>query len=104
MGHLRDNGFEVEAIDVVDMGVVKAQHGIARDLQGCHTAVVDGYKIEGHVPADLIKRLLEERPAIAGLAVPGMPPGSPGMESANPQPYDIIAFDGQGGRSVYASR
>lgn len=89
---------------MVDMGVVKAQHGIARDLQGCHTAVVDGYKIEGHVPADLIKRLLEERPAIAGLAVPGMPPGSPGMESANPQPYDIIAFDGQGGRSVYDSR
>ena len=89
---------------MVDMGVVKAQHGIARDLQGCHTAVVDGYKIEGHVPADLIKRLLEERPAIAGLAVPGMPPGSPGMESANPQPYDIIAFDGQGGRTVYDSR
>jgi hypothetical protein len=104
VGHLRDNGFEVEAIDVADMGLVKAQHGIARDLQGCHTAVVDGYKIEGHVPADLIKRLLEERPAIAGLAVPGMPPGSPGMESANPQPYDIIAFDGQGGRSVYDSR
>lgn len=89
---------------MVDMGMVKAQHGIARDLQGCHTAVVDGYKIEGHVPADLIKRLLEERPAIAGLAVPGMPAGSPGMESANPQPYDIIAFDGQGGRSVYDSR
>ena len=104
MGHLRDNGFEVEAVDVDQMPAIKAQFGIGPDLQGCHTAEVDGYTIEGHVPADLIKRVLEERPAISGLAVPGMPPGSPGMESANPQPYDVIAFDDEGRKSIYDSR
>jgi hypothetical protein len=65
---------------------------------------VQGYIIEGHVPADLIRRLLKERPEVAGLAVPGMPVGSPGMEGPNPQPYDVISFDKQGRTSVYARR
>ncbi len=102
--HLQDNGFEVEAIDVVQMAAVKASHGISPDITACHTAEVGSYTIEGHVPADLIRRLLEERPDISGLAVPGMPPGSPGMESPNPKPYHVIAFDDEGGRSVYAER
>jgi hypothetical protein len=65
---------------------------------------VQGYVIEGHVPADLIHRLLKEKPPVLGLAVPGMPVGSPGMEGANPQPYEVLAFDKDGKTSVYAKR
>jgi hypothetical protein len=77
---------------------------VPEKLYSCHTAVVQSYVIEGHVPADLIHRLLKERPALVGLAVPGMPVGSPGMEGTNPQPYDIISFDKAGRTSVYARR
>lgn len=75
------------------------------DLQSCHTAIVDGYIIEGHVPADDIDRLLAERPQFAGLAIPGMPVGSPGMEiqGMEPEPFDVIAFDKQGATSIFAS-
>ena len=77
-----------------------------RALQSCHTAVVDGYVIEGHVPADLIDRLLRERPSVVGLAVPGMPVGSPGMEAPGQvsERYQVLAFDQKGGTTVYASR
>jgi hypothetical protein len=75
--------------------------GVPADLSSCHTALVDGYVVEGHVPADVVKSLLAERPEAAGIAVPGMPIGSPGMEGPNPRPYDVLAFDRQGGRSVY---
>ncbi len=74
------------------------------ELKSCHTALVDGYVIEGHVPADAITRLLKERPPVTGLAVRGMPVGSPGMEGGNPQPYDVLAFDRQGRVSVYARK
>ena len=77
---------------------------VPEKLYSCHTALVQGYVIEGHVPADLIQRLLKERPAVAGLAVPGMPVGSPGMEGANPQPYEVISFDKAGRTFVYARR
>jgi len=77
---------------------------VPEKLYSCHTALVQGYIIEGHVPADLIRRLLKERPEVAGLAVPGMAVGSPGMEGPNPQPYDVISFDKQGRTSVYARR
>ena len=73
-------------------------------LFSCHTGLVQGYVIEGHVPADLIHRLLKEKPPVLGLAVPGMPVGSPGMEGANPQPYEVLAFDKDGKTSVYAKR
>jgi hypothetical protein len=78
---------------------------VPAELQSCHTAIVDGYIIEGHVPAGDIDRLLAERPQIAGLAVPGMPVGSPGMEiqGMKPEPYDVIAFDKQGVTSTFAS-
>lgn len=75
------------------------------DLQSCHTAIVDGYIIEGHVPADDIRKLLAERPDVAGLAVPGMPVGSPGMEVDGfpDEPYDVVAFDADGNSEVFAS-
>lgn len=78
--HLRANGFTVEVQDMERMSTVKEQYGIAPEMQSCHTGVIDGYIVEGHVPAEDIKRMLEEQPEAAGLAVPGMPIGSPGME------------------------
>lgn len=101
-----ENGMdaEVTTVDTTDMGSVKAEKGIPSDLWSCHTMVIEGYVIEGHVPAEAITKLLSERPAgVTGLAVPGMPLGSPGMEYQNRvQPYDVIAF-GPGGRKVFAS-
>ena len=89
-----------------DLGPIKARRGVPRQLEACHTAVVDGYVVEGHVPADAIKRLLRERPAVSGIAVPGMPAGSPGMESPGraPERYQIITFDGKGKTSVFQTR
>jgi len=85
---------------------MKQRHGVPPTLAGCHTALVEGYVIEGHVPADVIERLLRERPQIVGLAVPGMPVGSPGMEvPGRPAvPYDVIAFEANGKTRVFATR
>ncbi|HEU4629318.1 MAG TPA: DUF411 domain-containing protein [Gemmatimonadaceae bacterium] len=102
--HLRANGFDVVAVDTNDLAAVKAAHGVTRDIESCHTAVVDGYVIEGHVPADLVAKLLTERPDVAGLAVPGMPMGSPGMEGPMKEPYDVLAFQKDGRTTVYAHR
>ena len=106
MGHLRQHGFSVTAEDHDDLRPIKARHRIPPALESCHTALIGGYVIEGHVPADVIKRLLRERPRIAGLAVPGMPIGSPGMEQAGARAerYDIVAFDAQGSTRVYDRR
>lgn len=84
---------------------IKNQYQVPPALYSCHTAIVDGYVIEGHVPVTEINRMLTERPDIVGLAVPGMPVGSPGMESpgAAPQPYQVMAFDEAGNSEVYAS-
>ena len=103
MGHLRAKGFPVEARDTRDLGAVKRAHGVPPEVASCHTAVVEGYVVEGHVPADVIDRLLRERPAVAGLAVPGMPIGSPGMESPGrpPERYQVLAFDRTGKTTVY---
>jgi len=103
VGHLLANGFEVKAENVPDMAPVKARFGVRPEHQGCHTAVVEGYVIEGHVPAADIVRLLEERPAVKGLAVPGMPRGSPGMEGPVSEPYDVLAFDEAGQAEVFDS-
>ena len=103
VAHLEAHGFEVETTDVPDMRGVKRQAGVPRGASSCHTALVDGYVVEGHVPADDVKRLLTERPDVRGIAVPGMPIGSPGMEGPNPQPYDVLAFDDDGNVSVYAT-
>ena len=101
--HLRSNGFAPTATNVDDIDAVKSKHNVPKPLHSCHTAVVGGYVIEGHVPAADIKRLLKERPAIVGLAVPGMPAGSPGMEGPPPQKYDVVSFDKQGTTRVYAT-
>lgn len=99
--HLRANGFRVEARNVSNVAAFKIRFGVPTSLGSCHTAVIDGYVIEGHVPAGDIQRLLAERPAITGLAVPGMPAGSPGM-SGPPQPYDVISFENGGDLQVFA--
>lgn len=102
--HLRQHGFTVVSRPTEDIAAIKVQHGVPGHLASCHTAVVDGYLIEGHVPADLIVRLLEERPDVRGLAVPGMPMGSPGMEGPYSERYDVLTFDAAGRTSVYARR
>lgn len=100
--HILAAGFEVKVIDVEDLEEVKALNGIPSNLASCHTAIVAGYVIEGHVPAADVQRLLEERPQVAGLAVPGMPMGSPGMEAPHPQPYDVLAYDRNGRVDTFA--
>ena len=91
--------------DVPDLTEVKAHYQVPPELQSCHTAIVDGYVVEGHVPVAEIERLRAEKPDIIGLAVPGMPVGSPGMEieGAAAQPFDVIAFDKAGKQTVFAS-
>ncbi len=104
--HMRRAGFIVEEKPVADMAEMKRAQGVPRLAWSCHTAVVDGYIIEGHVPAAEVQRLLTERPdGVVGLAVPGMPAGSPGMEvpGGRVTPYAVLAFDAQGQTSVYAT-
>lgn len=101
--HLEAAGFDVQAHDVASVAPRKREHGVPAHLASCHTAVVGGYVVEGHVPAADIRRLLEQRPDIAGLAVPGMPMGSPGMEFGAPEPYDVIAIGRDGSSRVFAS-
>ena len=106
MGHLQDNGYEVTAIDVTgaELSQIKAEHGVPGPLYGCHTGIIDDYVLEGHVPADVVARLLKERPSVTGLSVPGMPMGAPGMEGPNPQPYTVFTFNESGEREVYERR
>jgi hypothetical protein len=102
--HLRDNGFQVETMDMPDLTLVKQKYGVKPALEACHTAVVNGYVVEGHVPADVIVKFLRERPAVTGIAVPGMPMGSPGMEGGSKQSYNVLTFDRAGHTRVYAHR
>jgi len=104
--HMEKSGFTVEVHDLADVSPVKRELGVGQPLWSCHTAKVGGYVLEGHVPADQVVKMLAEKPAIRGLAVPGMPIGSPGMDEGYDkstwQDYDVVAFDAQGGTSVYA--
>lgn len=99
--HLRASGFIAEVIETAKMSQVKIKLSVPQSLASCHTAEVDQYVIEGHVPASAIKRLLNERPQARGLAVPGMPVGSPGMESEGtaPETFDVVLFGDFGQRS-----
>jgi hypothetical protein len=100
--HLEANGFRVEVTMQDDLSAIKAKHGVPRSLESCHTGVVGGYVVEGHVPAGDVKRLLRERPPVAGLVVPGMPAGSPGMEGPVSEPYATLALAADGTTSVFA--
>ena len=102
--HLKAEGFAPIVHIVQSADDSPATKGVPPGLRSCHSASLEGYTVEGHVPADVIHKLLRERPKVAGIAVPGMPAGSPGMESPNPVPYDIVAFDASGKRSVFASK
>ncbi len=104
MGHLQAKGFKVDAFGATNsqLNATKDRYGVPPNLRACHTGLVGDYVIEGHVPGEVISRLLREKPAIVGLAVPGMPVGSPGMEGPNPQPYTVYSFDGEGNVEVYA--
>jgi len=102
VAHLEAAGFTVDARDVRDIMSVKRDGGVPVAMSSCHTAFVDGYVVEGHVPADQVKRLLAERPDIAGIAVPGMPMGSPGMEGRNAAPYQVLSFTHDGETAVFA--
>jgi len=97
-------GFRVEVLVPGDLNAVFVEHGIAPDRRSCHLAVVEGYAVVGHVPIAEIQRMLRERRAIAGIAVPGMPATAPGMDlpTAEPVPFDVLAFTRDGGTSVYA--
>jgi hypothetical protein len=100
--HMQANGFDVKAVDVEDIDLVKKTYGVPAAAASCHTALVNGYVIEGHVPAGSVSRLIREKPALAGIAVPGMPAGSPGMEvPGRKDPYSVISFDKSGKQSVY---
>lgn len=103
--HMKASGFTVTARNTRDLAGVKRELGVPSGLESCHTVVAANYLVEGHVPAADVKRMLAEKPAIRGIAVPGMPIGSPGMEQGPPsgyQRYDVIAFTAQGRRSVFA--
>ena len=104
--HLRQHGFETKTIPAPDVSAVKKKNNVPDRTRSCHTALVGGYVIEGHVPAADIQQLLKKRPSgVIGLAVPGMPMGSPGMEvpGGQVQSYDVLAFDKEGRTTVFAS-
>lgn len=104
MGHLRENGFEVDLTEVDDIVAFQEEHGVPEGVRGCHSAQVGDYLVEGHVPADLLKRFIEEGGGQAGISVPGMVVGPPGMEGAEPVPFDVVTFDDDGRTTLYESR
>jgi hypothetical protein len=99
--YLRENGFEVKVVASHDMPLIKREHGVPENLEGCHTTLVDGYVIEGHVPLPTLNKLLTERPAIKGISLPGMPMGSPGMTGEKTEPFTIHEIS-DGAPKVYA--
>ena len=104
--YARKKGFTVKTVDTEDLATVKREMGVPANLYSCHTVVVGSYLLEGHVPAADVKRLLAQKPKVRGLAVPGMPVGSPGMEQGPPSGYDrydVIAFTADGKQSVFAT-
>ena len=103
--HMKAAGFQVKVVDLDDLTEIKQASGVPMKLRTCHTGVVGNYAIEGHVPADVVKKLLAEKPAAAGIAVPGMPIGSPGMEvGSQKDSYEVFLFDKTGKTTVFAKR
>lgn len=106
VAYVEEHGYTATVVeDTQNLTAFKAKHHVPPTMQSCHTAVVDGYIIEGHVPVEDIERLLTERPDVAGIAVPGMPVGSPGMEveGVPPQPFEVVTFDAAGNTEVYST-
>jgi hypothetical protein len=101
--HLRRDGFTVKAVDVDDLPAVKARHKVPANLSTCHTALVGNYIVEGHVPVADVRRLVERKPPVRGIAVPGMPIGSPGMEGSNPTTFSVFSFDASGKTDIFAT-
>src|SRR5258706_12406647 len=102
--HMKTRGFETTVTDVRDIAGIKTKYHVPNQLRSCHTALVGGYVLEGHVPATDVQRLLKQRPMVVGLAVPGMPVGSPGMEGSNGRPYDVLTLDAAGKTTVYSTQ
>ena len=101
--YMEDNGFSVTQKPTNKLASVKYQYGVPNNLGSCHTALVDGYVVEGHVPVEAINKLLKERPDAKGVAVAGMPASAPGTQGKNGGPYEVFVFDGQGNQSVYGT-
>lgn len=103
MDHLRSVGFSVKTRDLssLSLDAVKDQHSVPQNLRSCHTAQMGDYIVEGHVPVEIILRLLREKPNVKGIGVPGMPVGSPGMEGPGAQPYVVYSYDRDGRTQVY---
>jgi hypothetical protein len=100
--HIEANGIAVEVKNMDDLSAIKQQYKVTPALQSCHTAVVEGYAIEGHVPASDIKRLVAEKPKVVGLSIPGMPRSAPGMDLTPFTPYEVLSFDDKGSAKVFA--
>jgi hypothetical protein len=105
VGYVEEHGYTVTVESVQDIAVVKEEHNIPQSAWSCHTALVDGYIVEGHVPIEDIERLLTERPDVVGIAVPRMPVGSPGMEvpGVEPEPFEVVTFDAVGNTEIYST-
>ncbi|TFG84867.1 MAG: DUF411 domain-containing protein [Chromatiales bacterium] len=101
--HMQAAGFRVEVTDVANVDPIKTANGLPLHLASCHTALVGGYVVEGHVPASDVRRLLAEKPDIVGLTAPGMPPGSPGMDVPGSPPFDVLSLGKDGKTAVYAT-
>ena len=100
-GYLRQNGYDVKVVATYDLALIKREHGVPAKFEGCHTTLIDGYVVEGHVPVGPLNRLLAERPAIKGISLPGMPMGSPGMNGPKSAPFTIYKISG-GAAKIYA--
>ena len=100
--HMKANGFKPSVTETAQVDAIKKRYHVGDELRSCHTSVVGGYVIEGHVPAADVKRLLREKPKVVGLTIPGMPASAPGMDITPPQPYQVLAFDEKGKTTVYA--
>jgi hypothetical protein len=101
--HLEENGFKVELINTTDMASIKQKYGIPAKLEGCHTAIVEGYVVEGLVPAKFVQQMLKEHRAIKGVSLPGMPVGAPGMPGAKPKPLNVYTLDASPSPTVFGS-
>jgi len=103
VAYMEAQGFSASVVDMADLSAIKHSSGVPTKLESCHTALVGAYVIEGHVPADLVKKILAEKPQISGLAAPGMPMDAPGMGNGK-TPYDVISWDNAGKTTVFAKR